>query len=240
MLLGAVTGVVRRSQAGGPGWWVLTVALVAAMAAGRLGALLHGFATITMRVNQTVSGLAFTISPARPGCRRTSPTCGSSARPPVQFTNLDVFGLKDAPIVGPMLFNQNALTYLSWVACGGATWYLFRTRAGLNLRSVGEARGPPTAWASASRATATRTRAGRSAGRRRRGVRVAGDRARRGPTASPRQRLDRDRAGDLRVLAARPDVGRRLPVRRRHQPGLHVPGRVATTSPRRSSTRCPT
>jgi len=49
-----------------------------------------------------------------------------------------VFGLEDAPIVGPILFNQNILTYLSWVACAVATWYLFRTRTGLNLRSVGE------------------------------------------------------------------------------------------------------
>jgi simple sugar transport system permease protein len=57
---------------------------------------------------------------------------------PVQFTNLNVFGLADAPIVGPIVFNQNILTYLSWAACGVATWYLFRTRTGLNLRSVGE------------------------------------------------------------------------------------------------------
>ena len=39
---------------------------------------------------------------------------------PVQFTNLNVFGLEDAPIVGPVLFNQNILTYLSWVACAVA------------------------------------------------------------------------------------------------------------------------
>ena len=31
---------------------------------------------------------------------------------------LDVFGLEDAPVVGPILFNQNILTYLSWVASG--------------------------------------------------------------------------------------------------------------------------
>ena len=61
MLLGAVTGSYAAHEMGGPGWWVLSVALLAAMAAGGFGALLHGFATITMRVNQTVSGLALTI-----------------------------------------------------------------------------------------------------------------------------------------------------------------------------------
>ena len=117
---------------------MLTLALVAAMSAGALGALLHGFATITMRVNQTVSGLALTILAGAAGLSSYLANVWELGKSPVQFTNFDVFGWKDAPIVGPILFNQNILTYLSWVACGVATWYLFRTRAGLNLRSVGE------------------------------------------------------------------------------------------------------
>ena len=138
MLLGAVTGSYAAHEMGGPGWWVLTVALLAAMAAGALGALLHAFATITMRVNQTVSGLALTILAGAAGLSSYLANVWKLGKSPVQFTNLNVFGLEDAPIVGPILFNQNILTYLSWAACAVATWYLFRTRTGLNLRSVGE------------------------------------------------------------------------------------------------------
>ena len=57
---------------------------------------------------------------------------------PHQFTKIDVLGLKDLPIVGPLLFHQTFLTYLSWALVALCSWYLFRTRAGLNLRSVGE------------------------------------------------------------------------------------------------------
>ncbi len=138
MLLGAVAASFTAHKAGGPGWWVLTVSLLVAMAAGGLGALLHGFATITMRVNQTVSGLALTILAGAAGLSSYLANVWGLGKSPVQFTNFDVLGLKDAPIVGPILFNQNALTYLSWVACAVASWYLFRTRAGLNVRSVGE------------------------------------------------------------------------------------------------------
>jgi general nucleoside transport system permease protein len=138
MLLGAVTAAYTAQEVGGPGWWVLTMSLVAGMFAGALGALLHGFATITMRVSQTVSGLALTILAGAAGLSSYLANVWGLGKSPVQFTNLDVLGLKDAPIVGPIVFNQNILTYLSWLACAVATWYLFRTRAGLNLRSVGE------------------------------------------------------------------------------------------------------
>jgi general nucleoside transport system permease protein len=138
MLLGAVTAAYTAQEVGGPGWWVLTMSLVAGMFAGALGALLHGFATITMRVSQTVSGLALTILAGAAGLSSYLANVWGLGKSPVQFTNLNVLGLKDAPIVGPIVFNQNILTYLSWLACAVATWYLFRTRAGLNLRSVGE------------------------------------------------------------------------------------------------------
>ena len=31
-----------------------------------------------------------------------------------QFGDIDVFGLKDTPVVGPILFHQSALVYFSW------------------------------------------------------------------------------------------------------------------------------
>jgi simple sugar transport system permease protein len=55
-----------------------------------------------------------------------------------QFSEIDVFGLKDAAVVGPILFHQNALVYVSWALVALIAFYLGRTRPGLNVRAVGE------------------------------------------------------------------------------------------------------
>jgi ABC-type uncharacterized transport system permease subunit len=138
MLLGAVGGAFAAGRVGGPGWFVLTVALVVAMLFGAAGAALHAFATITMRVNQTVSGLALTILAGGAGLSSYLANVWDLDKSPVQFQKLDVFGLRDLPVLGPIVFHQTILTYLSWVAVVVASWYLFRTRTGLHLRSVGE------------------------------------------------------------------------------------------------------
>ncbi len=143
MLLGAVTGSYASTQVTGPAWWVLFVSVLAGMLAAAAGALIHAFAVITLRANQTVSGLALTIFAGAAGLSSYLANLWELKKAPVQFQKLDVFGWKDAPIVGPILFNQNALTYLSWVLVVMVSWYLFRTRAGLHLRSVGES--PETA-----------------------------------------------------------------------------------------------
>jgi simple sugar transport system permease protein len=62
---------------------------------------------------------------------------------PHQLHTLDVLGLGDLPVLGPVLFDQNALTYLSWLLLAVSSWYLYRSRQGLNLRAVGES--PETA-----------------------------------------------------------------------------------------------
>jgi simple sugar transport system permease protein len=47
-------------------------------------------------------------------------------------------GLSHIPVLGPVLFTQNALVYLSLAAFGVTHWFLYRTKAGLILRAVGE------------------------------------------------------------------------------------------------------
>ena len=144
MLMGAVVGSVVSARLGGPTWLVLLVAVLAAMAAGALTASLHAFATITLKVDQTVSGLALTILAGAAGLSSYLANVWELKDPvPHQFGRIDVLGLKDVPLLGPLLFHQTLLTYLSWAAVAGCSWYLFRTRAGLNLRAVGES--PSTA-----------------------------------------------------------------------------------------------
>ncbi len=144
MLLGAVSASWTASRVDGPGWMVAGLAVLAGMTAAMLGALIHAVAVITLRVNQTVSGLALTILAGGSGLSSYLANVWKLKDPVKhQFAKIDVFGLADAPIVGPLLFHHTALTYLSWVIVAVMSWYLFRTRAGLHLRAVGES--PQTA-----------------------------------------------------------------------------------------------
>ena len=42
------------------------------------------------------------------------------------------------PFIGPIFFQHNAMVYVSYALIAALCWFLFRTRAGLNLRAVGE------------------------------------------------------------------------------------------------------
>lgn len=140
MLMGAVTASYVATNAGGPTWLVLTLAVLAAMVAGAATALIHAVLVISLRVNQTISGLAITIFAGAAGLSSYLASTWDLGQSPVphQFTKLDLLGLEDLPVLGPIVFHQNALTYLSWVLAVIASWYLFRTRRGLHLRAVGE------------------------------------------------------------------------------------------------------
>jgi ABC-type uncharacterized transport system permease subunit len=46
--------------------------------------------------------------------------------------------LGDIPLVGPALFRQHPLVYVTMALTLGLIWFLYRTRSGLVLRSVGE------------------------------------------------------------------------------------------------------
>jgi simple sugar transport system permease protein len=140
MLMGAVTAFFVSQTLGGPGLAVLIAAIIAAALAGGALALIHAFLSITVRVNQIVSGLALTIFAGTIGLSSyAGQVWGVGGQHGVhQLVKLDVLGLSDVPIVGPILFNQDAFVYFSWVLVALVTYYLFRTRFGLYLRAVGE------------------------------------------------------------------------------------------------------
>jgi simple sugar transport system permease protein len=54
------------------------------------------------------------------------------------FAPFPVPGLAELPIVGPALFQQTPLTYLAFVMVILVSWFLYRTPAGLAVRTVGE------------------------------------------------------------------------------------------------------
>lgn len=145
MLMGAVAGAWASQHVGGSAWFTVLMSILIGMATGGLVSLLHAFLCITLRTNQTVAGLAITIAMGGVGLSSYFANIWKVAANRVNrpIRKLDVLGLADAPIVGPILFNQNVLTYASWIIVIIASWYLFRTKIGLQLRAVGES--PQTA-----------------------------------------------------------------------------------------------
>ena len=140
MLIGAVTGFWIVERLSGPSPLVLLVAILVAALAGAAVALIHAFIVVTLRGNQIVSGLALTIFAGATGLSTYLGDVWNLGGKPAAhaFHSIDVLGLAGAPVLGPVLFHQNALVYLSWVLVALVSFYLFRTRQGLHLRGVGE------------------------------------------------------------------------------------------------------
>ena len=140
MLVGAVMGfwTVQRVHAGSGA--ILALAIAVAALAGALTAAIHAFLVITLRASQIVSGLALTIFAGAAGLSSYLGNDFNLGENPARHQFHAVFptSFQHWPIVGPILFGQNVLVYVSW-ACVVAVWlYLTRTRPGLNVRAVGD------------------------------------------------------------------------------------------------------
>ena len=140
MLVGAVMGFWAVQRIGGPAGLVLPLAIGVAAVAGAAVALIHGFLVITLRASQIVSGLALTIFAGAAGLSSYLGNNLHLADSPARHTfhPLDVFGLHDVPVLGPIVLAQTWLVYASWMCVVLVALYLSRTRPGLNVRAVGE------------------------------------------------------------------------------------------------------
>jgi general nucleoside transport system permease protein len=130
MLVGALAGFVTTVHTGDP--WL--GALAAAAASGFLS-LIHAVLSITLRANQVASGLALTIFGTGLSASLGRTFVGIPA-PGFHTTPLPL--LSHIPVLGPILFQQDPLVYLSYIAVPVAWYALYRTRWGLHLRAVGE------------------------------------------------------------------------------------------------------
>jgi ABC-type uncharacterized transport system permease subunit len=130
MLMGAVTGFAVASQTGNP--WL---GAVAGMVAGAAMALIFAVLTLNLMANQVASGLALTLFGIGLSAFLGKPYESVSlvvAPPPA------IPLLSQIPVVGPLLFNYHLLVYVSWVLFAAIAWFLYKSRAGLVLRSIGE------------------------------------------------------------------------------------------------------
>lgn len=130
MLVGAIAGFAVAHSTG-----IATLGVFASIVAGALISLVFGFLTLTMLANQIATGLALTIFG-----RGFSALIGAGfvgiAAP--TLPKLHVPLLTDIPFIGPVLFGQDPLIYMSFIALACVAWFLYRTHAGLILRSVGD------------------------------------------------------------------------------------------------------
>jgi simple sugar transport system permease protein len=140
MLVGAVMGfwAVQHVHAGAA--VALTVGIAVAAFSGAVMASIHAFLVITLRASQIVSGLALTIFAGAVGLSSYLGNDLNLADAPARHRFHEVFpsSLQRWPVVGPIVFGQDILVYLSWACVVAILLYLSRTRPGLNVRSVGE------------------------------------------------------------------------------------------------------
>lgn len=130
MLVGAVTGFVTATVTGN---YFLAVALAAV--AGGFMAFLFGILTLSLMANQVATGLALTLFGVGLSALMGQEFVGE----PVQaLSKLNIPGISDIPIIGPIVFGQDGLVYLSFVMVAAVSWFLYKTKAGLILRAVGD------------------------------------------------------------------------------------------------------
>lgn len=140
MLVGAVMGFWTVQKLHADAGISLAAAVLVGALAGALMAAIHAFLVITLRASQIVSGLALTIFAGAAGLSSYLGNDLNLADNPARHDFSAVFpsSVQHWPIVGPIIFGQNVLVYLSWLCVIGVGLYLTRTRPGLNVRAVGE------------------------------------------------------------------------------------------------------
>lgn len=157
MALGASVGFLVSFTMGSATMGILVAALAAA-----LFGLVLAWATTVLRLDQFVVGLALFFAAIGVagllfrvvvGQTSTTPLVDTIPRVPIPL-------LSDIPVLGPILFDNNVLVYGAILLAIGLYVLLYRTRVGLNLRSVGEnpkaadSVGIPVVWSRIATTTA--------------------------------------------------------------------------------------
>jgi general nucleoside transport system permease protein len=130
MLVGAVIAFIVAATTREP--WL---GALAGTAAGTALAAVFAVLTLSLMANQVATGLALSLFGV-----------GLSAFVGQQYVSIVVDGIKpmaipsvsDLPVLGKLLFAHSPFVYLSLVLYALVEWFLFRTRAGLIVRAVGE------------------------------------------------------------------------------------------------------
>jgi simple sugar transport system permease protein len=135
MLLGASVGFLITYGTGSS-----TIGILVAAAVGAVFGFALGWATTALRLDQFVVGLALFFAATGLAGLLYRIVIGQTATTPLVDTlpRVEIPLLSDIPLLGTALFSHNVLVYFAALVTVGLWYFLYRTRAGLNLRSVGE------------------------------------------------------------------------------------------------------
>jgi len=103
--------------------------------AGAALAALFAFFALVLHANQYATGLAIALLGAGISAFIGLPYSGLGL--PARGAD-GIAVLRDLPALGPILFGHHLMVYVALLLVAGVAWLLFRTRAGLVLRAVGE------------------------------------------------------------------------------------------------------
>jgi simple sugar transport system permease protein len=131
MLVGAISGFIAMAKTGS-----LLFAVLVGMSAGALMSGIFAVLTLTLMANQVASGLALTIFGV-----------GLSAFLGLDYTSIALPGVPEIhlpllakiPVIGRLFFSFDILIYCSGFLFIAISWFLYKSKAGLILRGIGEA-----------------------------------------------------------------------------------------------------
>jgi len=127
------------------------VGFLAGMVIGSLVAWIIAFISLTLHQPQVATGFVLTLL-----CRDLAYVLGKTYAhiPGPQVPHMGIHGLVDLPVIGPILFDQNPIVYLSLVAVMIVWAFFFKTQPGLKLQGLGER--PAAAYVRGVKVTAMR------------------------------------------------------------------------------------
>jgi len=132
MALGAITAIAIVTASPNP-----ALGLIGALGVGFVVGMIFASATVVLRANQVLCGLALTLMGTGLAATIGKAYSGMPAR--ATFAPVEIPYLSEIPLLGRALFTQNILVYLIYIVLPVALHFImFRMRHGLNLRAVGE------------------------------------------------------------------------------------------------------
>ncbi|EIG62028.1 MULTISPECIES: ABC transporter permease [unclassified Bradyrhizobium] len=136
--LGVEGMMIVGAACGFAGAWLTGSIFIGALfgiVAGTLMSLVFALMALGLAVNQVATGLALTILGVGLSGLIGAGFVGERITPAL---HLNIPGLTDIPLVGRVLFGEDAFVYFSLALVAGVWWFLYRTRPGLILRSCGD------------------------------------------------------------------------------------------------------
>ncbi len=130
MLMGAVIAFAVANSTGSS-----ALAIVAGAGAGAAMALIFSVIALSLMANQAATGLALTIFGIGASGLIGQGFVGIALEP---LSKLSIPYLSDSTALGRILLGHDVMVYLALALAAGVTWFLYRTRAGLALRAVGD------------------------------------------------------------------------------------------------------